>query len=695
MTATLSAETLFAELFAPALRPPEPMTVAEWMTRNVVLIDGPAAGQTWSPDGAPYLVDIANCLSEDHPATSVTIRKSQQSGASILGLAWCLYIAARDPNNILYAVPGIDSLKQVAGQKLEPLIRAWQRHAGVSVIDPQTSRSGSGSTTFVKRFGDYAMVLGNANSAMDLSSKTIKYGVQDELSKWQTLQDGQNPENLFLGRFTAFRRRKTYKILKISTPEIDTGDETGATEGHCRIDREFLASDQRYWNIACPECQRLFVHDFARFRIDREHPHRSRYACNHCGHLISEAERVPAVRAGTWIPALDAPGRQPGFHIDGFISLMMSYEAIAEDTISAERGNERDRKDFTNLVLGRAYRFRGDAPDHRRLMERREAGLRRYHVPARGLLLCSAADVQMRGIWYEVAAFAPNGESWLIDCGYLEGDTEHPRNPVFRALRAATIDRAFPDAFGGTRRVDALAIDSGYRAHAVYAWVGAAQGINPLTGRDLVLAVKGVDGWDPPPIGTPSPVDIDLDGRKQRQGAKIWPVGTWSLKSSFYTNLHKLGIRSGEPADPPLLSRSGSDTVEVGALVDAELAAHADSAPGRITISGPKMQLSSQQMQTFALALHELTTNAVKYGALKGEVGRLSVTWERLWTENGGQRLALCWVESGVDVQLEQVSRRGYGRELIEQALAYALQARTEYALGDDGVHCRIELPLA
>ncbi|MBP1178326.1 PAS domain S-box protein [Methylobacterium sp. PvR107] len=166
-------------------------------------------------------------------------------------------------------------------------------------------------------------------------------------------------------------------------------------------------------------------------------------------------------------------------------------------------------------------------------------------------------------------------------------------------------------------------------------------------------------------------------------------VGQGAPLESFTTRLQALSRAQS------LLSQSGSDMVEVGALVDAELAAHAGSTPTRITIAGPKVRLTSQQVQNFALALHELTTNAVKYGALRSDTGRLSVTWERLRGDEGKDRLALSWIESGVDVQPETVTRHGYGRELIERALTYALQARTEYRLGADGVRCRIEMPLA
>lgn len=550
MGAFAGALKTLAGWFAKRVAPPEPLPVSTWLARNIVLIDGPQAGQLWNPDGAPYLVEIADCLGDDHPCNLVTIRKSQQSGASVLALGWVLYIADREPANTLYAVPGIDALGDLAGQKLGPLITAWQKYVRRTVIEPQTSRSGLGSTTFEKKFAGGYLALANANSVMDLSSKTTKKGVKDELSKWEDIPGRGDPETLFFGRFTAFRRTEDYKILEISTPEVDTGDEDGATPGHCRVDRSFLASDRRFWHIACPECGGLFYHDIERLVIDYDQPHRTRYACHHCPHHLSEAERVQAVREGQWIATKPGPGRHPGFHIDAFISLMMSYKAIALDKIKADKGSEKDKKDFSNLVLGLAYKFKGDAPDYRRLLERREEGLTRYHVPARGLLLTASADVQMRGIWFEVVAVAPNRETWVVDAGYLDGDTSSPLNPVFDDLRARTLDAQFPDAYGRRRTIDALGIDSGYRSHVVYSWVRANQRIHPWTGKDLVLAIDGREGWSAPAIGTPKPVDIDLDGKKVRQGCKLWPVGTWSIKSSFYSDLHKVGIRSGELTDP-------------------------------------------------------------------------------------------------------------------------------------------------
>lgn len=143
-----------------------------------------------------------------------------------------------------------------------------------------------------------------------------------------------------------------------------------------------------------------------------------------------------------------------------------------------------------------------------------------------------------------------------------------------------------------------------------------------------------------------------------------------------------------------LLSQSGSDTVEVGALVRAELAAHVDKSSDRIEVGGPPVLLTARQVQNFALALHEMATNAVKYGALRNDTGRLAVTWDVTQDRRGRSRLALSWVESGIRVDAGQTIRRGYGTELIQQALPYALQASVDYALGENGVRCQIDMPI-
>lgn len=186
----------------------------------------------------------------------------------------------------------------------------------------------------------------------------------------------------------------------------------------------------------------------------------------------------------------------------------------------------------------------------------------------------------------------------------------------------------------------------------------------------------------------------ELQHRARNLLGVVTAVADRTLKQGGSVDAFQLRLQALSRAQG-LLSQGGSDTVAVGTLVRAELAAHVDQGAKRVSITGAKVMLTVQQVQNFALALHELTTNAVKYGALANDSGRLAVAWEVVLDRRGRRRLALSWIESGVVTEPDRSVRRGYGTELIKEALAYALQAKVDYQLGPDGVRCRIEMPVS
>lgn len=146
-----------------------------------------------------------------------------------------------------------------------------------------------------------------------------------------------------------------------------------------------------------------------------------------------------------------------------------------------------------------------------------------------------------------------------------------------------------------------------------------------------------------------------------------------------------------------LLSESGERKVTIGDVVRLELDALGAAETGRVAAEGEPVPLRKSMVQTLALAVHELATNARKYGALSQEGGRLRIRWMTVRNEDGETRLRLDWTESGVDMRCARddgTAGGGYGRELIERALPYALKARTRYELAEDGLRCTIDLPL-
>lgn len=146
-----------------------------------------------------------------------------------------------------------------------------------------------------------------------------------------------------------------------------------------------------------------------------------------------------------------------------------------------------------------------------------------------------------------------------------------------------------------------------------------------------------------------------------------------------------------------LLSRfDEGDNVSFDELLEAELSAHGGGS-GQVNLDGPLgIRLRSSAVKTLALAVHELVTNAVKYGALSTPEGRLAVTWKLVDGDGSHRHLFIDWHETGVVMPDASVppKRTGYGRELIERALPYQLEAETGYTFSADGIRCTILLPV-
>lgn len=139
-----------------------------------------------------------------------------------------------------------------------------------------------------------------------------------------------------------------------------------------------------------------------------------------------------------------------------------------------------------------------------------------------------------------------------------------------------------------------------------------------------------------------------------------------------------------------LLSDGSLEAIDFAEIVRRELDAVGHGQ--HVSVQGEPTFVSAECSQSLALALHELGTNAVKHGALKHAGGQLAVHWHTQ-TQDDGKTLVIDWLESGLPTPPD-AQRKGYGRELIEQALIFTLQARTTMDFQPDGLRCRIEVPL-
>lgn len=140
------------------------------------------------------------------------------------------------------------------------------------------------------------------------------------------------------------------------------------------------------------------------------------------------------------------------------------------------------------------------------------------------------------------------------------------------------------------------------------------------------------------------------------------------------------------------VTRSPTGSIDLETLVLDELLNFSVGGESPFSVEGPSVALSHEMAENIGMAVHELATNAMKFGALSERSGHLSVSWKV--SREPAARLSLEWRESGIAIVASAPLHSGFGREFIEQALPYQLDADTSFELRPGGLLCRINMLL-
>jgi PAS domain S-box-containing protein len=132
----------------------------------------------------------------------------------------------------------------------------------------------------------------------------------------------------------------------------------------------------------------------------------------------------------------------------------------------------------------------------------------------------------------------------------------------------------------------------------------------------------------------------------------------------------------------------GADLVDV---INGAIAPYRGrSGPDRFSIEGQRLRLRPKAVLALSLAFHELATNAVKYGSLSNDSGRVSLGWR---VDPQSQRFELRWRESGGPA-VQPPARRGFGSRLVERGLSQDIAGEARLTFNDAGLECAIDAPL-
>jgi len=188
----------------------------------------------------------------------------------------------------------------------------------------------------------------------------------------------------------------------------------------------------------------------------------------------------------------------------------------------------------------------------------------------------------------------------------------------------------------------------------------------------------------------------ELQHRVRNTLALVRSVATKTIASSDNVadlSARLLGRIDALSRTQALLTRAPGSGIDLQQLLQLEL--FSQSEEQQLRIEGPTIAVSPKTAEVLLLAMHELATNATKYGALSHPHGQIHVVW-LTFDVNGQQWLRLLWQEtcnSGV-TNVPKPTRTGFGTELITRRVPYELLGRTSICYPPSGLHCTIEFPL-
>ena len=344
------------------IKPSDWYEANRYMTADVSPIPG-----MFSYENSPYTREIVDCLMPSHPARNVAVMKGAQIGfsSSVIepGIGW---IISQNPGNILFLV-GHEGLISDANKKVDRMIDSTKIRKLIKSTSGRSRNTKSGDTDKMKEFPDGYMKLGIANHK-ELRNISMQYGFIDDFEsmKNETKESGSTFE-LIQARFRAFSKKK--KLFCISTPEVK---ETS------NIEPQYLAGDQRKYNIKCPCCSEMIPLEWS--VVSEKNPDKMvgitwdidedmdlidesvGYTCQKCEGFFDDRNKTDLLHGGIWIPTAK-PSRPDYFsyhisalyaptYMDGWLDYVRLY--IDANPIDGER-NEGKWKGFKNTVLGETY----------------------------------------------------------------------------------------------------------------------------------------------------------------------------------------------------------------------------------------------------------------------------------------------------------------------------------------------------
>lgn len=484
-------------------KPPPKLTISEWADSYRKLSpESSAESGSWRTSRCEYQREIMDTFNDPTTERIVVMTSSQVGKTEILLNAIGYYID-QDASPILVVQPNLSMGQAFSKDRLAAMIRDSEK---LKDCVADAKRKDSSNTTMHKKFAGGHISIVGSNSSAGLSSRPIRILLLDECDRFEQSVGGEgSPIALAVARTKTFFNRK---IFMCSTPTI---------KGLSSIEAAFEESDQRYFNVPCPECNFKQILKWKNVVWEENKPETAAYACEDCGSVIEESKKQWMITNGEWI-ATAPKVKTAGFHISELYSVWSTWSDMAINFLEAKK-NPETLKTFINTSLGESWEEKGQSINYEDLLDRR-LNYDINTIPEDVMVLVAGVDTQKDRLEISLVGFARDYECYVIDHRIFWGDPNAAQ--VWNDLDDF-LKKRFQTESGRIIPISCTCIDSGgHHTNQVY------QFTKPRQAR-RVFAIKGLSVAGKPIANKPTFVG--------KNRAVLYGVGTDQAKELIYGRL--------------------------------------------------------------------------------------------------------------------------------------------------------------
>lgn len=527
---------MYLEAFSRVVKSDPYILMSDWAEEKFQLAEYSAERGKYRLNRTPFMREILEVLSPQHPAQDIVLMKPTQLAGTTGSLIIICFGIDTGMGDMLMMMPTDNMAKRFSKKRLAKTIELMPDLK--AKISPAKSRD-SANTILDKVYSGGSITLSGSNSGASYRSDTYRVVIGDDLDGFEMDVGGEgDPGELLDARTGSISNSKVYKN---STPTLK---ETSL------IYREYLSSSQGKFCVPCPYCNEFQYFKWggkdAAFGIKFIRDENGDilevwYECEFCHARIDEHKKPAMIEQGKYI--YKYPNRKKrGFQYNALytpIGWKNTWPRLVEKFLVAKKelktGQPQKMVTFTNTMMSEPWEGLGERPSWQMLAQRVEPYPEKF-VPTGGLFLTCSVDTHDTRLDVLVKAWGRDEESWLIYYTKLWGD---PNSPEVWAALDMIINAGYQHQDGYILHVLSVCIDSaGHRTPAVYNYC--------RTRYPKVVAIKGSTRDTAPIIGIkPATVDVTFGGQTIKSGCQLWTVGGYQAKTTIYSRLNLSGSGGG------------------------------------------------------------------------------------------------------------------------------------------------------